>query len=189
MDLYFARHDGQAVTTEDFVKAMEDANAIDLKQFRLWYTQAGTPLLDVRGAYDRDTKTFTLTVTQSCPSTPGQTEKKPFHIPFALGLLDPRGNDIALQLENHSCLPSTTKILNVTEAEHNFRLVNISDTPVPSLLRNFSSPARVQYQYSDQDLTFLMAHDSDAFNRWEAGQRLALRIMLALISQYQTGKP
>ena len=167
MDLYFARHDGQAVTTDDFVAAMADASGVDLSQFKRWYEQAGTPVLEVRGEYDAAAKRYTLSVRQSCPATPGQPEKLPFHIPFAVGLVGPDGRDLA------------SAMLSVKAAEETFRFEDIEAAPVPSLLRNFSAPVIVKYPYSPAELAHLMAHDSDAFNRWEAGQRLAGELILS----------
>ena len=184
MDLYFKRHDGQAVTTDDFVQAMQDASGIDLVQFRRWYEQAGTPLVEATGKYDAAAKRYTLTLRQSCPSTPGQETKLPFHIPFALGLVAPDGSDMALQLqgEEHSGAQpggaEITRVLSLKKAQQSFVFVNLPAQPVPSLLRNFSAPVIVKFDYSDADLTHLMAHDANAFNRWEAGQRLALELLL-----------
>ncbi len=166
MDLYFERHDGQAVTTDDFVAAMQDASGIDLTQFKRWYDQAGTPVLDVKGEYDAAARRYTLTVKQSCPPTPGQPDKLPFHIPFAVGLVGPDGKDVA------------AKLLSVKEAEENFVFEDVPAKPVPSILRGFSAPVCVNYDYSEADLAHLMAHDSDPFNRWEAGQRLATGLLL-----------
>ncbi len=166
MDLYFERHDGQAVTTDDFVAAMQDASGIDLAQIKRWYDQAGTPVLEVSGAYDAAAKRYTLSVKQSCPPTPGQPEKLPFHIPLAVGLVGPDGKDLA------------SKLLSVTKAEEQFAFDGIAEAPVPSILRGFSAPVTVKYAYTEADLAHLMAHDSDAFNRWEAGQRLATGLLL-----------
>lgn len=176
-DLYFQRHDGQAVTTDDFVKAMEDASGKDLGQFRLWYEQAGTPVLTVEDEYDKAAQIYRLTVRQSLPDTPGQTDKKPQHIPFALGLLDPEGNDIPLTLAGESGVGDTTRVLELTEREHVFEFTGVSSQPVPSLLRNFSAPVRVNYPWNRDQLMFLMSHDSDGFNRWDAGQRLAVDVI------------
>src|SRR5687767_73205 len=162
MDLYFHRHDGQAVTTDDFVQAMQDASGVDLTQFKRWYDQAGTPAVEVSDAYEPDAKRYTLTVRQSCPPTPGQAEKAPFHIPLAVGLVGPDGSDLC-----------TTRVLSVTETEQRFDFEDIPERPVPSLARNYSAPIVVKYDYDVPLLTHLMAHDSDPFNRWEAGQRLA----------------
>jgi aminopeptidase N len=188
-DLYFERHDGQAVTTDDFVKALEDANHEDFSQFKLWYSQAGTPVLDVQRQYNEQDKTYTLTIKQSCPPTPGQKEKKPFHIPLAMGLLDSKGRDIPLQLQGETEAVDGTRVLNIREAEQSFQFVNVPDQPVPSLLRGFSAPVKVQTDLTDDELCFLMAHDSDDFNRWEAGQRLAIKIFLGLLEDLKQGKP
>ncbi len=197
MDLYFKRHDGQAVTTDDFVQAMQDASGIDLAQFRRWYEQAGTPVVEAKGSYDAAARRYALTLKQSCPPTPGQETKLPFHIPLALGLVAPDGSDMALQLEGEagSGQPAgakppaaeTTRVLSLKEAEHCFVFVNVPAAPVPSLLRNFSAPVIVKYDYSDADLTHLMAHDANAFNRWEAGQRLALALILRDIAARRAG--
>jgi len=182
MDLYFRRHDGQAVTTDDFVQAMQDASGVDLSQFRRWYEQAGTPVVEAEGNYDTATKRFTLTLRQSCPPTPGQETKLPFHIPLALGLVGPDGRDLPLQLEGEAVGQrqgaEITRVLSLKESRQTFVFVNVAAAPVPSLLRNFSAPVKVKYDYSDADLTHLMAHEANAFNRWEAGQRLALALIL-----------
>jgi aminopeptidase N len=180
MDLYFARHDGQAVTCDDFVRAMADAAAADLSQFMRWYDQAGTPVLEVAGEYDAAKKRYVLSVRQSCPPTPGQETKLPFHIPFAVGLVGPDGRDL---------LAEGTRVLPVKQPEERFVFENIGARPVPSLLRNFSAPVIVTHDYAEAELTHLMAHDSDAFNRWEAGQRLALGIVLRGIAAAQGGRP
>ncbi|TMH55185.1 MAG: aminopeptidase N [Betaproteobacteria bacterium] len=176
MDLYFARHDGQAVTCDDFVRAMADAAGADLSQFMRWYDQAGTPVLEVAGEYDADAKRYVLSVKQSCPPTPGQETKLPFHIPFAVGLVGPDGRDL---------LAEGTRVLSVKRPEERFVFENIVARPVLSPLRNFSAPVIVAHDYTEAELTHLMAHDSDAFNRWEAGQRLALGIMLRGIAAVQ----
>lgn len=189
MDLYFKRFDGQAVTCDDFVAAMEDASAIDLMQFRLWYSQAGTPELEVKDSYDEKAGIYELTVRQSCRPTPGQDDKKPFHIPFALGLLDRKGKDRPLQQEGEAHRSeSETILLSLQEEEETYRFTGIFHHPVPSLLRNFSAPVKLSFNYSDEDLAFLMANDSDPFNRWEAGQKLGLNIILALIHDFKQGR-
>lgn len=185
MALYFQRHDGQAVTTDDFVAAMADASGQDLSQFKLWYDQAGTPLLQVSDHYDADSKRYTLTFRQSCPPTPDQPEKRPFHIPVKLGLLDAAGNDLTLNLEGGGLEPCTSCVLSVKQAEQSFTFTDVPVKPVPSLLRGFSAPVRLDYAYTDEQLTFLLAHDSDEFNRWDAGQKLAERTLLKLISDVQ----
>ncbi len=171
MDLYFERHDGHAVTTDDFVSAMQDASGIDLTQFKRWYDQAGTPVLDVNGEYDAAAKRYTLSVKQSCPPTPGQPTKLPFHIPFAVGLVGPDGKDVA------------SKLLSLMQSEERFIFEDVPQKPVPSILREFSAPVIVNYAYTDDELAHLMAHDSDSFNRWEAGQRLATGLLLGGVSE------
>ena len=180
MDLYFARHDGHAVTCDDFVRAMADAAGADLSQFMRWYDQAGTPVLEVAGEYDAAAARYVLSVRQSCPPTPGQETKLPFHIPFEVGLVGPDGRDL---------LAEGTRVLSVKRPEERFVFEKIGAKPVPSLLRNFSAPVIVRYDYTEAELTHLMAHDSDAFNRWEAGQRLALGIVLRGIRATQGGRP
>jgi len=187
MDLYFQRHDGQAVTTDDFVQCMQDAGGVDLGQFRRWYDQAGTPRLRVRGEHDAQAGVYALHVEQSCPPTPGQPEKLPLHIPLAVGLLDSTGRELPLRLEDEPGAAGTTRVLSMTEPAQTFRFAGVATAPVPSLLRGFSAPAILEFDYSDADLAHLMAHDSDAFNRWEAGQRLALDILLRGIRAHRDG--
>jgi aminopeptidase N len=186
MDLYFSRNDGHAVTVEDFLKAMEDGGHIDLMQFRRWYKQAGTPVLTVVDAYSPQEQTYTLTVTQDCAPTPGQATKEPFHIPLAMGLLDADGQAVALQLKDADPLieASDTVVLNVTEKQQTFQFVNVPSKPIPSLLRDFSAPVKLVYDYSDETLTFLMAHDTNGFNRWQAAQTLVTRILVHLVACY-----
>ncbi len=188
MDLYFRRHDGQAVTCDDFVAAMADANGVDLTQFKRWYHQAGTPELTVGDAYDPVSRRYTLTVRQSCPPTPGQPHKEPFHIPLALGLLDAEGGDLPLRLAGEDAPSGTTRVLELREPEHVFQFVDVPARPVPSLLRGFSAPAKLNSAESDSDLRFRLAHDSDDFNRWDAGQTLAIRTILALIEDRRQGR-
>ncbi|MFW5452542.1 aminopeptidase N [Thioalkalivibrio sulfidiphilus] len=188
LDLYFERHDGQAVTTDDFVCAMEDASARDLSQFRRWYDQAGTPVLDVAGAYDAETRRYRLTVRQSCPPTPGQAEKLPLHIPLAMALLDSEGREIPLRLEGERRAVGGERVLELTAPDHVFVFEDVPEAPVPSLLRNFSAPVKLRFDYSDAQLAFLMAHDGDDFNRWEAGQQYAVRILLKLVADLQAGR-
>jgi len=187
-DLYFERHDGQAVTCDDFVKAMEDASGIDLTQFKRWYTQAGTPRLEVSEAYDSAAQRYSLTFRQSCPATPGQSEKLPFVIPVALGLLDAKGNELPLRLQGESAAQGTSRVLSVTEAEQTFTFEAIAEKPLPSLLRGFSAPVKLSFPYSRDQLMFLMQHDSDGFNRWEAGQQLSVQVLQELIGQHQRGE-
>ncbi len=189
MDLYFERHDGQAVTVEDFVRAMEDATRTDLGRFRLWYSQPGTPRLNVDISHDAAAAACTLTVRQSCQRGKSLDKAEPFHIPFALGLLDGNGHDVPLLLEGEdSSVVDTTRILQLRNEVETYRFVNVPAEPVPSLLRGFSAPVNLDYDYSDEQLMFLLAHDSDPFNRWEAGQRLASVTILELVSAYRDGR-
>jgi len=188
-DLYFKRHDGQAVTTEDFVAAMEDANNTDLTQFKHWYDQAGTPELDVTDEYDADNQLYTLNIRQSCPATPGQPVKHSFHIPIATGLLDHDGNDIPLMLEGEENIPNNnTRILSVKDEKNVFTFKNVKQKPIPSLGRGFSAPIKTTIEEDNSRLAFLLAHDSDAFNRWDAGQKLALNTLLDLVTEVQKGQ-
>jgi len=190
MDLYFHRHDGQAVACDDFRASMADATGRDLKQFERWYSQAGTPRVKARTAYDAHAQTLTLTLTQSCAPTPGQPKKLPFHIPVAIGLLDSNGKDMPLHLAVGSAPGSaTTMMLELTKAKQIFTFTQVREKPVLSLLRNFSAPVILDFDYSDAELAHLMAHDSDHFNRWEAGQRLMMRRLLALTAAVQKNKP
>lgn len=187
MDLYFARHDGQAVTIDDYVQIMEDVSGMDLRQFKLWYSQAGTPVVKAEDHYDEQQKIYTLTLSQTCPPTPGQSVKKPMHIPVRIGLLDKERKDIPLTCADGSSV--TDKVLHLTEAKQTFQFDNITTRPIPSLLRNFSAPVKLQYAYSDAELLFLFNHDSDLFNRWEAGQQYLLRLVLRLVNDYRKGMP
>ncbi|GGU55990.1 aminopeptidase N [Pseudomonas laurentiana] len=186
-DLYFERHDGQAVTCDDFIKAMEDANGVDLSQFKRWYSQAGTPRLAVSDAYDSAAQTYSLTFRQSYPQTPDKQEKQPFVIPVELGLLDAQGNDVPLRLLGEAAAEGTSRVLSVTEAEQTFTFVDVAAKPLPSLLRGFSAPVKLSFPYDRDQLMFLMQHDSDGFNRWEAGQQLSVQVLQELIEQYKRG--
>lgn len=187
-DLYFERHDGQAVTCDDFIQAMEDATGADLTQFKRWYSQAGTPRLAVSEAYDSAAQTYSLTFRQSCPPTPDKVEKLPFVIPVELGLLDSQGGELALQLAGEAQAGATSRVLSVTEAEQTFTFTGIAAKPLPSLLRGFSAPVKLSFPYDRDQLMFLMQHDSDGFNRWEAGQQLAVQVLQELIAQHQQGQ-
>ncbi|QCY12604.1 aminopeptidase N [Pseudomonas sp. MPC6] len=187
-DLYFERHDGQAVTCDDFIKAMEDANGVDLTQFKRWYSQAGTPRLAVSESYDAAAKTYSLTFRQSCPQTPDKVEKLPFVIPVELGLLDSKGGEIALRLSGEATAQGTSRVISVTEAEQTFTFVDIAEKPLPSLLRGFSAPVKLSFPYDRDQLMFLMQHDSDGFNRWDAGQQLSVQVLQELIADHQKGE-
>jgi len=188
-DLYFARHDGQAVTCDDFIRAMEEANGIDLTQFKRWYSQAGTPRLEVSESYDAAANSYRLHFRQSCPATPGQAEKQPFVIPVELALLDAQGRELPLQLVSEDAAVGTSRVLQVTEGEQAFTFVNLAEKPLPSLLRGFSAPIKLSFPYSRDQLMFLMQHDSDGFNRWEAGQQLSVQVLQEMIGQHQRGEP
>jgi len=189
-DLYFERHDGQAVTTDDFVKAIEDANDLDLSQFRRWYSQAGTPELTVETDYDAVEQRLTMTVSQHSPATPGQDKKQPLHIPFAVGLMDKDGDSLPLQLEGESKpYPADTRVLSVTESSQTFEFINVASEPLASVLRGFSAPVKLNHKLSNHQLAFLMANDKDSFNRWDAGQKLIINILLSLVADIQQQKP
>jgi aminopeptidase N len=174
-DLYFDRYDGHAVTCDDFVQCMADASGRDLSQFFRWYKQAGTPTLQVSSQYDATQQSYTLTFKQSQPDTPEQTNKQPLHIPVAFGLLDASGKEI---------LP--TQVLEVTEREQTFTFTDLPGKPVPSILRGFSAPVKLQTDLSDDDLRLLQVHDTDGFNKWEAGQTLALRTIQRVMENPDT---
>ena len=191
-DLYFERHDGQAVTCEDFVVAMEDASGVDLKQFRNWYSQAGTPRLRVRDNYDAATQQYTLEMTQSCPPTPGQTDKAPFVIPVAMGLLGEAGNlplRLAGQEPDTETADNTHLVLTLHEPRQTFVFEQVGERPVPSLLRGFSAPVRLDYNYSKQDLYALMIGDADGFVRWDSAQALATQVITEVERQIASGEP
>ncbi|MGH1398697.1 MAG: aminopeptidase N [Alphaproteobacteria bacterium] len=170
-DLYFSRHDGQAVTCENFVDCMQEASGIDLTQFRLWYSQAGTPEVTFSGEYDESKNTYTATLTQSTPPTPSQDTKEPMHIPVALGLLDKNGKDLI-----------DTQILHLKEATQKFE-IPVNEAPTPSILRGFSAPVRLETNLDNHSLTFLLLNDNDGFNAWEAGQTLYLKMLNSMIEQ------
>ncbi|MEM6812247.1 MAG: aminopeptidase N [Pseudomonadota bacterium] len=177
-DLYFDRHDGQAVTCDDWAKAMEDTLGEDLTQFKLWYSQAGTPTVQVQTKYDEDTKEFSLTLSQDLKPTPGQDKKEPMHIPVAVGLLDQTGHDLI-----------GTEILHLKEKEQSFSFKNIDTKPTASILRNFSAPVRLETDLTNDDYKFLMVHDSDGFNRWEAGQTYYLNTINHIIDSESDKAP
>lgn len=190
MDLYFARHDGQAVTCDDFVAAMEDATGVDLSQFRLWYSQAGTPEVTARYHYDAAERTFTLHLSQATPPTPGQPDKLPLHIPVAVGLLGRSGSSLNFTLNANDPAVLAADggvVLNLRHAEQTFVFQDVAEPPAPSILRGFSAPVRLHVPYQADDLRFLMQHDSDPFNRWEASQKLATRRILDLVAARRAG--
>jgi aminopeptidase N len=180
MDLYFERHDGRAVTCEDFVQAMQDASGIDLAQFRHWYSQSGTPVLTASGRYDAPARTYTLDIEQALLAANGSRRKPPLHIPLAIGLVGPDGRDMPLRLTGESSPGGTTRLLDVTSITQRFEFVDIPVAPVPSLLRGFSAPVKMAFDYREEDLALLAAHDSDPVNRWDAAQRLFTNAVLQL---------
>jgi aminopeptidase N len=186
MDLYFERHDGEAATVEDFVKSFEDATGRDLAHFRQWYTQAGTPELVCSMRYDSTAKTAELKIEQINPATPGETRKKPLHIPVRLGLVSGNGQDIPLKLASGEELADG--VLHVDKRSQIFRFVEVPSKPVPSLLRGFSAPVNLTLDLRDKDLEFLMANDSDLFNRWQAANTYATRILVENVRKLQQGK-
>ncbi len=175
-DLYFTRYDGQAVTIEEFVGSMEEVSGLDLMQFRRWYKQSGTPQVDVKSHYDVAAKTFSLSFTQSCPPTPGQNHKEPFYIPIKLGLVGTDGQDLPLNSQGDQSI-----VFSLYERSQTLVFENIQQPPVPSLLRGFSAPIKLNFDYSNDELAHLMANDSDGFNRWDAGQKLSLNVLNRLI--------
>lgn len=182
IDLYFKQHDGQAVTCEDFVLCMEAASQMDLSQFRLWYSQSGTPRLQVDDHYDAEQQRYTLTVKQSLPPTREQPNPAPMHIPLSLSLLSRTGQPLPIATPRAASNAAaaegdTVKVLHLTEAEQQIEFNDITARPVPSLLRGFSAPVILNYTYSLEDLAFLLSHETDSFNRWEAGQRLLTRVI------------
>jgi len=192
MKRYIQHHDGQAATIEDFVFAMEAANGRDFEQFRRWYDQAGTPEVVAEGRYDAEKKTYTLHFEQSCRPTPGQPEKEPFHIPITIGLIKENGEDYPLDLplwltDEDRNSPIETRVYSLQETKGLFQFRQIPHKPIPSLLRGFSAPITLKMTRTEDELAFLLAHDSDPFARWDAGQTLATRLMLASIKEYQAG--
>jgi aminopeptidase N len=189
MDLYFDRHDGTAVTCDDFVQAMQDASGVELTQFRRWYAQAGTPLVCVRGRYDAAARTYTLDIEQSVASPNGGRRGPPLHIPLALGLVGPGGSDMPLRLSGEPTAGTTTRLLELTEASQRFTFIDVDTEPVPSLFRGFSAPVRVAYDYRDRDLALLATHDSDPVNRWDAAQRAFVEAILVLANAHRCCEP
>jgi aminopeptidase N len=186
-DLYFERHDGQAVTCDDFIRAMADANGRDLDPFMLWYSQAGTPVVTVRREYDAASRTLTLHASQHTPPTPGQERKSPLLIPLRTAIHDREGRALPLRLAGEGAAP-LERVLLLEQAEQSWRFGDIPEAAVPSLLRGFSAPVKLEIDYSDDELAFLMGHDSDPFNRWNAGQELALKVLLARYAALQRGE-
>ncbi len=192
MDLYFRRHDGQAVTCEDFVSAMQDASGVDLAQFRRWYARAGTPRLKAHGNWDAASRRYTLTLAQSLAPTAYEARLEeagvdvdpgPLHFPVAIGLVLPDGTDAPLRLAGEREPQGSTRVLSLTETRLSFVFEDVPAAPVASLLRDFSAPVHLDFEQTEDELAHLMAHDADAFNRWDAGQRLATRVLLAGVAE------
>lgn len=184
MDIYFQRHTGQAVTCDDFVQCMEDASNYDMTQFKLWYSQAGTPVVNADWTHDAKTNQLSLTLKQTVPPTNGQPHKLPMVIPVRMGIVDPTGKDIVLNNDG-----DTTVVLELNKASETYIFDNVPAGSVPSLLRGFSAPVILIAPHSNDQLRHLMAYDSDGFNRWESGQQLLMKEMLAQIDQYEAGNP
>jgi len=178
MDLYFQRHDGSAVTCDDFRQAMADASHRNLSQFERWYTQAGTPVLKAEGRYIAEESKYVLKLSQSCPSTPGQATKLPFHMPVKIGLI---GKDDKKEI-------LASQLCELTEDSKTFEFKGVTQEPVISLLRGLSAPVKIEMETTDSDLAFLMAYDTDDFNRWEASQRLMNRVLLSVYEDIKSGK-
>ncbi|EJC6858618.1 TPA: aminopeptidase N [Vibrio parahaemolyticus] len=183
MKLYFERHDGTAATCEDFVSAMEDATGVDLKQFRLWYSQSGTPTLRVNSEYNAEAKTYALTVEQFTEATQDQAEKQALHIPFDIELYDSKGQVIPLIINGES----VHNVLDIKQDKQTFVFENVAEQPLPSLLREFSAPVKLEYDYSDAELIFLMKHATNDFARWDASQMLLAKYIRQNVTNVQTG--
>ncbi len=188
-DRFIARHDGAAVTCEDFVASIGGAAERDLSQFMRWYTQAGTPRVAVSPLYDAHSRTLELTFAQSCPPTPGQPDKEPFLIPLAIGLLGPDGAQLPVKTEPGVAAGTTTRLLELREPAHTFRFFDVPAGTVPSLLRDFSAPVIVEYPYRDAELAVLARQDADPCNRWDALQRLLLGHLALAADAHEFGKP
>jgi aminopeptidase N len=186
MDLYFKRHDGQAATIEDFLKCFEDASKRDLSHFKLWYSQAGTPELVAALSYDKAKKQAELKIEQVLPPTPGESRKKPLHIPVRLGLIGGNGQEIPLKRDTGETIADG--VLHVTKRSQTFRFADVPSPPVPSILRGFSAPVNLTINLADRDLEFLMAHDQDLFNRWQAANTYATRTLVDMVKGLRKGE-
>src|SRR5207302_6456332 len=184
MDAYIANNDNHAATIEDFVAAMEEGNGIDLSDFRLWNRQAGTPEITVEDHYDPASRQYELTVSQRVPPTPGQPDKQPMPVPLAMGLLGPNGDEMPTRLDGESDAKPGTRVLLCERERQVFRFADVAAPPVPSLLRNFSAPVKLQGVPLDR-LKFLAIHDTDPVARWDAGQQVAIRVLLDRVAAYQ----
>jgi aminopeptidase N len=188
MDLYIQRHDNHAVTIEDFVAAMQDASGVDLSQFKLWYEQAGTPEITVADRWDAASRSYEIEAVQKVPPTPGQPEKQPMLIPLAMALIGPDGSELPSRLESEAARRTGTRVLRLAEHRQSFRFVDVPAPPVPSLLRGFSAPVKLQGVPLAR-LKFLAVNDPEPFARWEAGQQFATQLLLDAIAAYRRGEP
>ncbi len=198
MKLYFERHDGQAVTCEDFVCAMEDANNADLSLFRNWYSQAGTPELDINAHWDSSKGEYTLTINQDCKPTPGQPHKEPFLIPLRLALFSKAGemqnlvitnSDIKCKIVDSGAISGKEAVIEITEHHQTIVFSGLNEKPMPSLLRGFSAPVKLHFDFSDQELALLLAFDNDSYSSWEAGQMLMTKLIINLTEDLLEEKP
>ena len=188
MDLYFEKYDGQAVTIEEFVSAMEEAGQVDFQQFRRWYKQAGTPEISVSESFDAASEKYTLELSQQTPATPGQDEKLPFHIPVKISLMDQEAKPVSLQVAGQPPVPGASMVLNLVEQQQRFEFENIETKPVLSILQGYSAPVKLHFERDDEELAFCMAHEADEFNRWEAGQQLSSRLILSMVESIKKGE-
>ena len=188
MEYYFNQYDGEAVTVEDFLSVMEDASEMKLDQFKLWYTQSGTPRVIVRREYLKELETYKLHFEQACPVTPDQLDKKPMLIPIDMALLDVDGEHIPLQLTDEDDI-TETRILQLTEVEQTFEFINVPEEPIPSLFRDFSACVKVSIDYTLDERLFLMTADSDDFNRWDQNRQIFLELLYQMIHEYQKNAP
>ena len=187
-DLYFERHDGQAATVEDWVKCFEDANGRDLAQFRRWYRQSGTPVVEARGEYDAAKQSYALTLKQSLGPTPGQPEKQPMHIPVRLGFVGKSGRALPLTLEGENATGPEERVLELTDAEQRFVFVDVPEEPLLSVGRRFSAPVHFKTATDRAGRAALMSRDADAFNRWESCQALATEVLLEMAATAKAGR-
>jgi aminopeptidase N len=188
MDLYISRHDNSAATIGDFVAAMRDGGGVDLGDFERWYRQAGTPEITVEDRYDPQTRSYELSVAQRVPPTPGQPDKEPMPIPLAMGLIGPNGDEMPTRLEGDPDARVGTRVVVADRPRQVFRFIDVAAPPVPSLLRNFSAPVKLQGVPLER-LKFLAIHDTDPVARWDAGQQVATRVLLDRVDAYAHGRP
>ncbi|WP_090230305.1 aminopeptidase N [Filomicrobium insigne] len=186
MDLYFERHDGEAATIEQFLECFAEVSGRDLSQFALWYSQSGTPHVECRTSYDKRARTYSLTLKQTTPQTPGQQQKNPMHIPLRIGLLGPDGHDLPLTTDAGDALQDD--IIHLRQPSQTITFTDVPARPIPSVLREFSAPVHLEVELSEKDLAFLLANDSDAFNRWQAANTYAMRTMVAMVEALSRGK-